>query len=192
MAGETLKTASQLLADAPDNQAGLIDAVFQRNQTVSVTPAVGFMEDDDSAFSVPIPDLVTFVNLNPLISPVPVLATNYWEIDGNQAWLPSYVTKGIIVPAGVIRLVGGQCWMVVEKAGGGTGSYEFQWFKAGVAIGVPQQRLISSVPSVEVIAEELLYEVSLAEPLDVRVRGVDTTDDLTITDFRQRMTGIMI
>ena len=71
MAGETLKIASQLLADFPDNTAGLIDAVQSRNFVVSVAVGVGFVEDDPAQVpytipmtdGVPVPFMPTLTNV---------------------------------------------------------------------------------------------------------------------------------
>lgn len=108
MAGETLRTASQLLVEFPDNTAGLIDAVNSRNFIVSATVAVAFLEDAvvDTPYTMPMADGVPTPFL-PTYPAVPDFVGNFWKLDGNNQILPSYTDQGVTVPAGVFRLVSG-------------------------------------------------------------------------------------
>ena len=192
MAGETLRTATQLLAEFPDNTAGLIDAVQSRNMIVSELLGVGFMEDNTAAFTVTIQDGV-FVSINAAVTPQPIIAANFaWDIDGNNAWFPDYVNNGVTVPAGVIRLHGMTSTILVTKPGGGSAIYSFQYFIAGVPFGNPVSVSLDATPSILPQSDETLSEVALGETIDWRVSGVGTAEDLSILDFRQRVTSALI
>lgn len=192
MAGETLRTASQLLAEFPDNTAGLIDAVNSRNMIVSELLGVGFMEDNAAQFTITVQDGV-FVSVNAAVTPNPLLAANFaWDIDGNNSWFPDYVNNGVIVPAGVTRLHGITSTILVQKQGGGTASYSFQYFLGGVAFGNPVTVTIGTTPQILPQSDELLVEVALGETMDWRCRANGTTDNLDVLDFRQRVTSALI
>jgi len=193
MAGETLRTAAQLLTEFPDNTAGLIDAVQGRNHIVSMLPGIGFLEDDTTSFTITVID-GTFVDVNQDITPLPLLAANFaWAIDGNNAWIPDYTSIGITVPAGVQRLVGINTTMLLAKQGGGTASYTWQIFKGGVAVGNGLTTAALGIAAQLItVVEEVLYEPALVETLSLRVRANGTTDNIDVSDFRQRVTSILL
>ena len=193
MAGETLKTASQLLADYGDNTSGLIEAVNVRNHVVSAVPAIGFAEDQSATFEIDV--TAAWTSINAEILPGPTVAANFWKLDGNQSWLPSYTDTGIIVPAGVNRLVGLNTSLNLVKVGGGTALYDFAVFSGGVLAGFPILNVeLSTVARILFLTDEFVYEVALDQPLEIRIRGAGGTlqANLNCLDFRQRVTGIML
>lgn len=193
MAGETLRTASQLLAEFPDNTAGLIDAINSRNAVVSEAVGIGFLEDDTASFVIDVTAGVV-VSINAEITPLPQLAANFaWDIDGNNAWIPDYGNNGIITPAGVTRLVGINTTMILNKLTGGSADYIFQYRQAGVLIGnAITWNLTGGNPQLFTMSEELLYEPALGENLEITVTGSGTSDDLDCLDFRQRVTSVLL
>jgi hypothetical protein len=192
MAGETLKTAAELLRDFPDNQAGLIEPVHVRSVIVSVSAAVGFVEDDPLSvpYTIPMTDGVPVDFMSTLVGPL--FAGNYWKLDANNALIPSYTDFGITVPAGTQRLNTGSVILALEKVGGGTGSYQFQGTEGGQLTGEPFVREISAVPSVIVFSGSRLYDVSLGNPISFNITPIGTSDDLQINDVRVTLEAAML
>ena len=190
MAGETLRTGAELLALFPDNTAGLIDAVQSRDLIVSTAVALGFLEDTVPSFSVSVID-GSPVSINALVTPTGGGALLFWALDGNQAFLADY--GAIVVPPGLERLVAINTTMVLRKQGGASASYSFQYFEAGVPIGVPETIDLDSTDDESMaVLEELVYDVDVGAPLDLRVTGVGTGDDIDVNDFRQTVTSFQI
>lgn len=187
---ETLRTLNELLALFPDNTSGLIDAEASRDLIVSVAASQGFLEDDQLSFLVDIADGV-FVSINPETSVGPGSAFNRWILDGNQAFVPDYGST--VVNPGHTRLVPVAAAMLLEKIGGGTETYDFQIFVGGVAQGVPLSRSIAANTETTLIdTETFVYDVAAGAPIDIRVAGVGTGDDLTVHDFRMRVSGLLL
>jgi len=192
MAGETLRTAIQLLAEFPDNTAGLIDAINSRNAVVSEMGGIGFLEDDSASFNIPI-TAGNAQDINSLITPIPILASNFaFDLNGNQHWVEGYTAAGITVPAGVFRLLGLQTTMVLFKQGGGTSTYQFQYTRGGATFGNPIEWNLGTTNQLVVINEDVLYEPALNEAFSVQVLNQVGNDDLTVTDFRQQITGTLL
>ena len=193
MAGETLLTASQLLASFPDNQAGLIDAVQARDLVVSQAVGVMFVEDDPADVpytlqmidGVPVPFLLNYPG-------TPVEASNFYTLDGNGQIIPDYVGIGVNVPAGVTRLHEGSVIINLQKAGGGTAVYQFQGTQGGTFVGDPLTREIGTTEQVVVFSGTRLYDVSLAEPVDFSITPLGHSDDLIINDFRINLNSVLI
>ena len=192
MAGETLRTATELLAEFPDNTAGLIDALQSRNFVVSVAVAVAFLEDDPAQvpYVIPMTDGVPVDFLATLVAP-PFIG-NFWDIDGNNAFVEGYTSLGVIVPAGSTRLVDGSVILNVQKAGGGQGDFEFQGTEGGVFTGSPVLRSIGAVAETIVMGGSRIVDVSLGAPISFSVTPIGHSDDLTVNDVRVTLEGIMI
>lgn len=192
MAGETLRTAAELLDLFPDNVSGLIQAVDDRDFIVSVTTAVGFVEEDPTGlpFNIPIVNGVP-VSILPLLT-IPTFHGNFWKLDGNNELIPSYTDFGITVPPGDIRLVNGTVILYVQKAGGGTDSYTFQGTAGGIGVGYPQTVVLGTVPTVVILNGTRPYDVSLGEPIGVEVTGEGTSDDLSCSGIRVIVESMML
>jgi hypothetical protein len=190
MAGETLRTGTQLLAETPDNTAGLIDAVNLRNTIVSEAAGIAFLEDDNATFPITIIDGV-WVDINASITPAPQLASNFaFQFDSNNAILPDY--SGITVPAGVQRLTQITTFILAVKAGGGTASYDYQHFLGGAPVGNPLRIEHTAVQQLVTGTTEILYEPALGQTISARIMGVGTADQITINDMRQRVMSVLI
>lgn len=192
MAGETLREAAGLLGLFPDNVSGEIDAVDSRDFIVSSVVAVGFIEEDPLTvpYTIPMTDGVPVDFLSTLTTPL--FAGNFWKLDGNNAFIPSYTDFGVTVPPGLQRLVSGDVIMQLQKVGGGTGVYEFQGTEGGVFTGEPVQRTISAVAEVFVFSGTRLYDVSVAGPISLSITPVGTSDDLQVNQTRVSLQGVML
>ncbi len=183
MAGETLRTVNEMLANWPDNTAGLISALDGRDMIVSEAVNVGYVQLDNGPVTVPIVGPGDYTQINSLITPV-AAGGNFWAVDGNQALVESYTSQGITVPASVIRLTTFSTGMLVSKPGGGTNTYEFRLYQGGVpASGGGFIKVLSSTPEYVDISGSRLVQVSLGEAFDVRVSCLDGTADLQLDEF---------
>jgi len=191
VAGETLRDGSGLLANFPDNTAGLIDAVNSRDFVVSVAPGVGFVEDDPATvpYTIPMTDGVPVDFMASLTTPL--FVGNFWKLDGNNAFVPSYTDIGVIVPAGLFRLLEGSVILNVEKVGA-TQTYQFQGTEGGVFTGDPLLRDIGSNPEVVVFNGVRTYEVQPANPISFTITPVGHSQDLIVNDVRVSLVGSMI
>lgn len=189
MAGETLLTVAQTLASMPDNTVGAISAQDQRSMIVSEALGLGFYSAD-AGFDVTITDGV-YNDINSNAGAVSNIQNLAWELDGNNAWRSDYT--GVIVPAGVTRLVVATCRMQVQKATPGVDeSYLFQYHVNGLPVGNPIPIDIGTAPEYDAVAATLAYEVVTASAIDLRVQGVGTSDDLHFNDFRFSVTGAQL
>lgn len=187
---ETLRTLNELLALFPDNTSGLIDAEASRDLIVSVAASQGFLEDDQATFALPITDGV-FVPVNPEANPGVGSAFNRWQLDANNAMIPDYGTT--VVNPGHTRLVPVASGLLVEKIGGGTETYDFEVFEGGVPTGIPIRREIqANIETAVLVTETFVYDVAQGLPIDIRVSGIGTGDDLVVHDFRQRVSGLLL
>ena len=184
MAGETLRTVNQMLANWPDNTQGLISPLDGRDMIVSEAVGVGFLLLDNGPVTVPIPAQDVWVQINSLITPIQ-FAGNFWQLDGNQAFTESYTAQGITVPPGTERLTTFDVGMLVSKVGGGTNTYEFSLFADGVNTATTGYvDVFTADPEYVTITTSRLPDYSLAETFDARVRCLDGTADLTLDEFR--------
>jgi hypothetical protein len=193
MAGETLRTASELLGQFPDNTSGLIEAVDSRDFIVSATVGVGFLEDDPAQvpYTIPLVDGVPVDFLGTLVAPL--FAGNFWKLDGNNRFIPSYLDFGITVPPGTQRLVDGSVILNVQKDGNATPvTYQFQGTEGGVLTGEPVTREISNVPQTIVTGGTRLYDINVGGAISFNVQPVGHSEDLIVNDVRVAVTGVML
>ena len=189
MAGETLLTVAQTVASMPDNTVGAITAQATRSMIISEALGLGFYSVD-APFNVPITDGV-YTNIPLQALGVTDFNNLAFELDGNNAWRSDY--SGVIIPGGLIRLVIATTRIQVVKAGGGTAdSYVFQYHVNGLPVGNDIPVDIGTDEEYNSFAESIPYEVVLAEPIDLRVKGVGTNDDLLMTDYRFTVTGAQL
>ena len=189
MAGESLLTLAEVLASLPDNNSNLIQPLDHRNDVIALTNDLGFLEENDP-FTIPILD-GTFVSINPLL-PTPIQVSNFWALDGTNAQFVDY--GAITINPGHQRLLNLVCSLFVQKVGGGTASYTFQFFVAGAPVS--REIDVADIGPFQQVAfgEEILFDYSLgvAAPVTVRVRGDGTTDGLEVEDFSMKLTGVLI
>jgi hypothetical protein len=192
MAGETLREAADLLGLFPDNTGGLIDAVDSRDFIVSAVVSVGFLEDDpaQTPYTIPLTDGVPQDFLSTLVAPL--FLGNFWKLDGNNAFIPSYTDFGVTVPPALQRLVTGTVLLNVQKIGGGTADYVFQGTEAGVLTGDPITRTIGTTPQGISLGGTRLYDISLGGAISFDVTPVGHSDDLQVNDVRIAVEGIML
>ena len=175
MAGESLRTVSELLALFPDNTSGLITALASREQTVSMAPAIGVLESDpvQTPFAIPLVAGVPVAVPAQLV--LPLFRGNYWQLDGNNAMEPSYAAEGITVPPGHLRFVDGLITMQAAKATGGTEVYSFAGTQ-GIATGDEFQVTLTGDPSSFTMQGGRVYDVSLGEPVSFTVESAGGAD----------------
>ena len=193
MAGETLLSIAQLIANTPDNTTGQIDALDLRNILVSLANGVGGLEAQDN-FSVPI-DAGVWVSLNDIAvngaGNADVVSNNGWKQDANGAWIPDYT--GVNLTPGVLRLVTIATSGDLDKQGGGSDTYEFQYFVGGIGVGrLGSTEYDGDAQTYGSKTETFVYEPALGLSIDLRVRGVGTNDDLLFTSFRQEIVSAQL
>lgn len=193
MAGETLKNASDLLADYADNQAGLITAVAGRDFIISSSVAVGYVEDDAAQVPYTIPmDAGVAVPFMPTLI-APAFFGNFWKLDGNNEFLQSYTDLGVTVPAGTFRLVSGSVILNCQKIGNATPvEYVFQGTEGGVFTGDPVSREIWNEPFLVVTGGDRILDLSIAGPLGFSITPIGHSEDLQINDVRVTVQGVML
>lgn len=195
MAGETLRDSDGLLLEFPDNASGLIGAVASRDLTISAATGIGLYERA-TAFIVTMPLAGgEFVSINQAMAGGAggSFAGNYWAVDGNGAFSPSYTDEGIQVLAGTTRVVKARAVFRAFSAPNG-GNYQLAWFNNGVQIaGDPRVYAIAAGPETVIVTEDFLYDVSTDTPIDVRVAGVQAGEsDLTVNEARLLIEGVLI
>lgn len=171
MAGETLKTSAELLADFPESTAGLIEAINSRNFVIGATPGIGALEDDplQTPFTIP---LVAGVPVDvPAQLVLPLFVGNYWALDGNAAMVPSYDAAGIFVPPAHARLVQGLITLRAAKTTGGSETYLFAGTQ-GVGTGDEFAVELTNNPSTFTMSAARIYDVSLGAPVSFTVESV--------------------
>jgi len=191
MAGESLRTVDQMLAAWVDNTQGLITPLDGRDMIVSEAVNVGYLELDPGPATVPIV-INTYEQVNQWITPS-VFTANFWKLDGNNAFLHSYVDQGIAVPAGLIRLTTFHVGMVASKVGGGTATYAWSLFVDGVKHGTSGHIVqLTTTPRYVEMGASLLPDYSLSETFDVRVESIDSSDDVVLEEFRFTVQGVPV
>lgn len=192
MAGETLLTLSEIIASFPDNTANLITPLQSRDLAISQAVAVGFFEQAaaDEPLLMPMADGVPFDMLAAFT--LPDFVGNFWKLDGNNAFIPSYTDDGITVNPPTNRLVQGSVVMVATKVGGGTGDYIFEGTENGIGTGSPRTVTLDANPSLLVFGGDRLYDINLANPIGLDVTPSGTSDDITIQNFRVTLTGTLV
>lgn len=188
MAGESLRTASGLLANLPDNTSGLIQAVNTRDVVVSVVDGVGYWDDaDDPGLPVTIPNAGLGVGVDILSAlpgpPATAFAGNYYKLDGNNHFVPSYTDQGILVPAGTQRIVESLVTLRLSKPGGGTNLFTLQGTRAGVPYIPGRTVSLTSTPETFTFSGSRLVDVSLAEALSIDFVPDDGPADLVVHEW---------
>lgn len=191
MAGETLRTASELLAAYADNVSGLITALTGRDFVVSVTPAVGFVEDDPATvpYVIPMTDGVAVPFIPTLTTPL--FVGNFYKLDPSGI-VPAYADFGVSVPPGTQRMNSASVLLNCQKLGGGTADYLFQGTEGGALTGEPVTRTIGITPATQVFSGTRLYDVSIGGVLDFNITPLGHSDDLQINDVRISVEGVML
>ena len=188
MAGETLRTVAQMLAAFPDNTQGLISPLDARDMIVSEAVNVGFLNLDNGPSTIPITVQNEWVSMNANISPT-AFASNFWKVDGNNAFTQSYTDQGITVQSGTFRLTTFAVGGLVSKVGGGTNLYEIALFTNGVQASPPFVFASTATPEYFRIQITELPDYSLSEVYDMRVRCIDGTSDLVFDEWRMQAQG---
>ncbi len=113
MAGEQLKTASELLADFPDNTAGLIDALQSRNFVVSAGDDIAFVQEIFTPAAGLAPTTVLADTVVNTVWTTPDTAFRFWVLDGSDKFINDY--GAIIINAGTFRLTTYQFNLLVVR-----------------------------------------------------------------------------
>ena len=186
---EVLRTAAELLADLPDNTSQLIQPVNNRNMVVGLATDIGVLEEE-TPFSIPIID-GTPVIINPLL-PAPTFDGRPWVLDGGQAMFADWAAIGVSVLGPLDRLIDLRAYVVLLKQGGGVGTYDFQFFTGGIPLAQPITLEIGITQEQITLFSDDLYDHFTALPVDLRVTGVGTSDDLDVTEFSMRLIGAIL
>jgi len=189
MADEVLRTAAELLADLPDNTTQLIQPVNTRNMVIGLASDIGSLESG-ATFTVPIVS-GTPVVINALI-PAPDFDGRPWILDGSQAFIPDWAAIGVSVLGPLNRLLDLRAIIIAEKAGGGSDTYDFQFHAGGIPIGQTITVDFAGAQEVIGVATDVLYDHFTALPVDLRVTGVGTGDDLDISEINIRALGAIV
>ena len=187
MAGETLLTFAEMLAALPDNSAQLIAPVNMRDVVIANANDIAFLSDSDP-FTLPITAGVPVSVLGAL--PTPDLITNRYVLDGNQQLVADW--GAVTVNPGTTRILRLQAQMWGNKEGTQTDTYEFSITVGGTQAGRTVNVELGVQPIGIGLTVDVLYDHSLALPIDLTVTGIGTGDDLNIEDFSFAAIGILI
>lgn len=193
MAGETLRDTADLLGLYADNLTGDISAVDGRDVIVATANGVGFLEDDPAQvpYTIPMTDGVPVDLLGTLVAPL--FVGNFWKLDGNNAFVPSYTDLGITVPPLLQRLISGSVILNATSIGGGTKDYIFQGTEGGVFTGDPVTRsLLGNAATTMVFSGVRLYDVNLAGAVSLSITPSGHSDDLQVNDLRVALESAMV
>ncbi len=189
---QTLRYRSELVAGAPDNTSGLIDAVQLRDMIVSMASGNGAVETT-SDVTIPIAVGVP-VAVNPLLVGVSVYGS-LWGVDANSFLFSQYVTvlPDTTVPAGYIKFCRFQATLALTKQGGGTDNYLIQFTKNGVLVGVAHDVVFSGTDTDTVtITYFVNQEIRVSDTFGVSITGVGTGDDLVLESFSMDVTDELL
>jgi hypothetical protein len=173
----------EVLAGYPDNTAGLITPLNARNHVVSTIRGVGFL---DSATTITLPVLNgTGTLINPLLLDAAFTQATLWTFDGNNFAISNYGSlTDVTIPAGFTKLVQLVAVLSLEKTGGGSDSYQFQFTRNGVGVGLAEDVPWSSAGTqVVTTLYTTLYDISTQDTIGVQVIGVGTTTSLQLHNF---------
>ncbi len=180
---QTLRYRSELVAGAPDNTSGLIDAIQLRDMVVSMASGNGAVE---TTADVTIPIVSgTPVAVNPLLTGVSVFGS-LWGADGNSFLFPNYsaVLTDTTIPAGYTKFCRFQAMLALTKQGGGTDTYSIQFTRNGVLVGDAHDVLFSGTDTDTITVPYFTnQDVGVADTFGVSVTGVGTGDDLVLESF---------
>ena len=189
MAGETLRTAAELLDLFPDNNTGLITAVAQRDVILSSVIGVGFVEYTGAGFTIPITQ-GTPVAVPPLFEPNS-FAGNFWVANADNELSAEYPAGVAIVP-GTVRLVNLAVNLFVAKQGTQPETYSLQATLDGVLVGNPRVFTLETTPASLALDGEALYDVTAAPAVGFVIDGVTGGDDVDVQAGSYRVTSTMI
>jgi len=187
MAGETLLTFDEMLAALPDNSSQLISPLDMRDIVIALSNDIGFVSEENP-FTIPIVSGVPVSILGQM--PTPVLVTNRWVLDGNNQLTPDWA--GVTINPGTSRLLRVQCQMAVDKVGAGDDVYEFNITVGGVIAGRTITLTLGALPVFVSLNLDIVYDQSVAAPIDVVVTGIGTIDNLDVTDLSLMLIGAAI
>jgi hypothetical protein len=188
---QTLRYLDELLANYPDNTAGLITPENVRDQLVSTVAGVGFLADTTEV-TVPITDGVPTL-INPLLT-APVTLPELWLFDGNNLGVSNYTAlTGTVLPAGYTKILSIVAVTVLEKTAGGTDVYDLQFTRTGVPIGVAETVAYTAagVQTITVVVRALA-DVSAPDTYGLTVAGLGTNDDLQLHSFEMNLTDAIM
>jgi hypothetical protein len=173
----------EVLAGYPDNTAGLITPLNVRNHVVSTIRGVGFL-DSPTTINLPVENGVGVI-INPLLLDAASTQGTLWTFDGNNLAISNYGSLiDVTVPAGYTKLVQFVVVLSLEKTGGGSDSYQFQFTRNGVGVGLAEDvPWGSSGTQVVTSLYTSLLDLSSADTIGVQVIGVGTTTDLLLHNF---------
>jgi hypothetical protein len=188
---QTLRYLDELLANYPDNTAGLITPENVRDQLVSIVAGVGFLADTTEV-TVPITDGVPTL-INTLLT-APVTLPELWLFDGNNLGVSNYTAlTGTVLPAGYTKILSIVAVTVLEKTAGGTDVYDLQFTRTGVPIGVAETVAYTAagVQTITVVVRALA-DVSAPDTYGLTVAGLGTNDDLQLHSFEMNLTDAIM
>jgi len=184
---QTLRYVDEIIASFPDNSSGIIKEVSMRDFVISYASGGAFQET------------TTDVNI-PIVSGTPVAVTplltgltqvsGFWQFDGNNFVFADYVNQlpATVVPAGYTKLGRFLAVLGLTKAGGGTDTYNVQWTKNGVLVGVVHDVDYSgSTTRTVTIPFVSPQEIDTADTYGVSITGIGTGDDLTLESFSMQI-----
>jgi len=173
MAGETLRTAAELLDGFPDNTSGLIEAVDSRDFVVSAAPGIGALEDDPIQTPYTIPLVAGVPVAVPETLVLPLFAGNYFALDADNAMIPDY--GSIIIPPAHVRFVTGLITLRAAKTTGGSETYTFAGTQ-GIGTGDAFTVELTSSPRTFTMIAARVYDVSLGAPISFTVESLGGAD----------------
>lgn len=187
MAGETLKTITELLAGLPDNVSNLIKPVDVRNVVVNQAAAgVGaFIDEADLPATVVLPGAGTWVDINFELS-ADVVSFNpiYWDLDANARAINQFAADGVTVPAGFFRIAILDATLSVDFLSS-SNVYEFAVGQNGVPVaGFVTVEEAQQTSTTEVaIRGGNVYDVTAQDAFSVMVRNLDGASNIELDRF---------
>jgi hypothetical protein len=178
-----LQYLDEVLAGYPDNTAGLINPINSRNHVVSTIRGVGFL-DSPTTITLPVENGVGVI-INPLLLDAVFTDATLWTFDGNNFAISNYGSlTDVTVSPGYTKLAQFVVVLSLEKTGGGADSYQFQFTRNGVGVGLAED-VPWSAAGTQVVTTlyTSLYDVSTQDTIGVQVIGVGTTTDLLLHNF---------
>ena len=188
----TLLYIDELLANLPDNTAGLIEPVDARNGIVSNIRGVGFI-DSPTTITLPILNGAGTI-INPLLLDAEATQQTLWAFDGNNLAISNYgALTEVTVPAGYTKLLQAVCVLSLEKLGGGADAYQFQFVRNGIGVGLAEDVPFSAAGAqVVTTLYTTLYDVSTLDTIGVQVIGVGTTTSLELHNFEMNVSDSIL
>ncbi len=174
---------TEVLGGFPDNVNKLIQPLDLRNFVVSAKDGVGSYEMGLTPVDVPIdPDL--WININSLLTGV----TQYpglWRLDANNYAISNYDSlPNTTVPPGYKKRVEFRANLLVDKVGGGTDEYQFQFSRNGSPLGQPMLHYFTGSPeSLTLFHSEIVDISDLSAVYGLQVKGIATGDDFSVVSM---------